>query len=163
MQRILASGCVHRRRQCYPLRLNGLPEPGCGPVSVVDAAVCAPSKWEESFCRDALDFLVTVPLILQVRQENGCVCGVQSCIQEQLRLCPKASAWECWRGQMFVQAAIRLAGCTACRENPCSVPLEVLIEGYILAPSVLDACAAPACPPSKPWYPQPRFDPWYDR
>ena len=163
MQRILASGCVHRRRQCYPLSLNGLPEPGCGTISVVDAAVCAPPQWEEAFCRDALDFLVTVPLLLRVRDGNGGVCGAQSCIQERLRLYPKASARECWRGQMFVQAAVRLAGCAACRENPCPVPLEVLIEGFILAPSVLDACAAPACPPPKPWYPQPQFDPWTDR
>ena len=163
MQRILASGCVHRRRQCYPLRLDGLPEHGCGPVTVMDAAVCASPQWEEASCRDQMEFLVTVPLLLRVRDENGCVGGVQTCLQERLRLCPRAGARECWRGQMFVQAAVRLAGCAACRENPCPVPLEVLVEGYILAPSILDACAAPPCPPPKPWYPQPRFDPWQDR
>ncbi len=160
MQRILACGGIHRRRQCYPLCLNELPDQARPPITVADAAVCAAPQWEEACCRDrrGLDFLVTVPLLLRVRDGAGCICTVQSFLQERLRLCPRAPERECWRGQVYVQAAVRLCGCAPCRENPCQVPLEVLIEGYILAPCALGA--APFCPPQKPWYPQPRYDPW---
>ncbi len=162
MQRILASGCLHRRRQCYPLCLRGLPEPLCPPLTVADAFVCAAPQWEETCCRDhtGLDFLVTVPLLLRLRDGAGRVSSAQSWLQENLRLCPRTPQRECWRGQVFVQAAVRLAGRAECREECCSVPLEVLIEGYLLAPCALNPCPDRNCPPPRPWYPQPRFDPF---
>ena len=161
MQRILASGCIHRRRQCYPLCLNGVTEQARPPVSVMDVAVCAAPQWEEAcgWNRRGLELLITVPLLIRLRDGAGCASTAQSCLQETLRLIPKAPERECWRGQVYVQAAVRLAGCAACRDDPCSVPLEALIEGYILAPIAVNA-ASPVCPyPQKPWYPQPCFDP----
>ncbi|MBR3107706.1 MAG: hypothetical protein IKH30_11105 [Clostridia bacterium] len=163
MQRILASGRVYRRRTCYPVSLNALPEQARPPFTVLDAASCYAPCWEELPCRDrrGITLLVTVPLTLRVRDGNGCVYTVSTEIQEELRLrclCPDC---ERWRGQPIVQASARLAGrpcpCDCVR---CEVPLEVSIEGYLVAPCAVGGPEPPCHPRPLPWYPEPIYDPY---
>ena len=163
MQRILASGRVYRRRACYPVSLNALPEQAQPPFTVLEAASCYAPCWEEAPCRDRreITLLVTVPLTLRVRDGNGCVYTVSTEIQEELRLRCLCPEYECWRGQPTVQASVRLAGrpcpCDCLR---CEVPLEVCVEGYLIAPSVFGRPEPSCCPRPLPWYPEPIYDPY---
>ncbi len=162
MQRILASGSVYRRRACYPISLNALPEQAQPPFTILEVTSCYSPCWEEAPCRDrrGLAFLVTVPVTLRVRDRNGCVYTVSTEIQEELRLRCLSPAYECWRGQPVVQAAVRLAGRPCpCDCGRCEVPLEVCIEGYLIAPSVFGR-PEPCCPRPLPWYPEPIYDPY---
>ena len=163
MQRIFAAGTL-RRRVCHSLCLDGLPCQAQAPFTVTDACLCGPPRWEEAPCRDARSLLlrVTIPVQFQVRDDCGRVYCLTDEIEENLSMrvhCPPDSRW---RGQPFVQAAARMAG----RASPCGcgcrceVPLEILIEGYILAPCVMGRPDRPECPPSRPWYPQPMYDPY---
>ena len=166
MQHVLASGSLHRRQGCYPLCLRSLPDQACPPYTPEDAAVCAAPQWEEADCcgRQGLTLCVTVPLLLRLRDARGCLYSVQTFLQDTLRLLPRGPAADCWRGQVFVQAAARLAGRNSIGcGGACQVPLEVILQGFVLAPCVLDPCAAPPCPPQKPWYPPPIFDHLWDR
>ena len=133
MQRILASGRVYRRRACYPVSLNALPEQAQPPFTVLEAASCYAPCWEEAPCRDrwGKTLLVTIPL-------------------------------ECWRGQPMVQAAVRLAGRPCpCDCTRCNVPLEVCIEGYLIAPCAVGRPEPTCCPHPLPWYPEPIYDPYH--
>ncbi len=163
MQRILASGSLRRRRSCYPLNLNSLPEQAQPPFTVLEAASCGMPCWEEIPGRDrrGVCLLVTVPLSLRVRDGNGCVYCVSTEIQEELLLRYQCPPYESWRGQPMVQAAVRLAGrpcpCDCVR---CNVPLEVCIEGYLIAPCTLNRPEQHCCSQPLPWFPEPIFDPY---
>lgn len=156
MQRILASGTVHRRRACYPLNLNLLPQQTRMPFTVLNVICCALPTWEEiPYCdRQGLALRVSVPLSVQVRDADGCMYSVSTQIQEELILRFHCPTNECWRGQPMVQAAVRLAGraCT-CTDTECEIPLEVFIEGYLVAPCAMGRPESP-CPPQLPWYPE---------
>ena len=161
MQRILASGRLHRRRQCYPLCLGDLPSDARPPFTVLDVAACAFPQWEEcpDSGRQGFLFRVTVPLSVRLRDGCGRTYVIQSFLEERLCLRAEGPAAPCWRGQCFVQAAVRLAGRPCpCDDSPCSVPLEVLLEGYSLAPCTVGRSDRPICPPARPWYPQPMYD-----
>ena len=164
MQRVFAAGTV-RRRICHPLCLNGLPSQAQGPFAVTDVFVCGAPQWEEvPGCRGrGLPLRVAVPLQFQVRDDCGCFYCLTDSIEENLTLRAQCPPDHCWRGQPFVQAAARLAGraCCACGSGCCEVPLEIMIEGYILAPCVMGGSEASPCPPGRPWYPQPVFDPYH--
>ena len=156
MQRILASGRVYRRHACYPVSLNALPEQAQPPFTVLEAASCYAPCWEEAPCRDrwGKTLLVTVPLTLRVRDGNGCVYTVSTEIQEELRLRCLSPAYECWRGQPMIQASVRLAGRPCpCDCTRCDVPLEVCIEGYLIAPCAVGRPEPSCCPRPLPWYP----------
>ena len=166
MQRILGCGKLHRRRQCYSLCLDGLSCQAQPPLSVIDAAVCGAPQWEEVPCqeRGVVLLRVTVPLTLRLRDACGCFFTAESSLEEQLRIRLSCQECECWRGQIFVQAAARLcANACPCEQNCCDTSLELLLEGFILAPCSVGAPCPPACPDNRPWYPQPRFDPYQDR
>ena len=162
MQRVFAAGAL-RRRVCFSLCLEGLPQQARTPFAVTDAAPGGPPRWEEISCRDPRGMLlrVSVPLLFRVRDGGGCDYCLTDELEEDLTLrlqCPPDS---CWRGQPFVQAAVRLASrANACGGCRCDVPLDILIEGYILAPCVMGRPELPDCPPSRPWYPQPLYDPF---
>ena len=166
MQRILASGTAHRRRQCYPLCLPALPDGARPPLTVLSVSVCAQPQWEETDCAShrGLAILVTVPLTVRARDACGRIYSLTTYLREELALRSRGPEAACWRGQVFVQAAVRLAGRAeiGCG-SPCEIPLEVFLEGYMLAPCAVNSCGAPACPPPKPWYPQPLFDPYEQR
>ena len=163
MQRIFASGTL-RRRVCHSLCLEALPQQAQAPFAVTDAALCGPPRWEEVPSRDHRSILlrVSIPLRFRVRDACGCDYCLTDELEENLSLRVQCQPDSCWRGQPFVQAAVRLAG----RANPCGcdcrcdVPLDVVIEGYILAPCVMGRPDRPECPPSRPWYPQPMYDPY---
>lgn len=164
MQRVLASGRLHRRRQCYPVCLNEMPACAQAPFTVLDVCACASPQWEEcaegGLCAPAIR--VAVPLSLRVRDGGGRTYAIQSFLEERLRLTPECPVQQCWRGQCFVQAAVRLAGrCCPCEGSPCRLPLEVLIEGYLLSPCTVGRPDG-RCPSPLPWYPQPMFDPCRD-
>ena len=164
MQRILASGRVYRRRACYSISLNALPEQAQLPFTVLEAASCYAPCWEEAPCRDrwGKTLLVTIPLTLRVRDGNGCVYTVSTEIQEELRLRCLSPAYECWRGQPMVQAAVRLAGRPCpCDCTRCDVPLEVCIEGYLITPCAVGRPEPTCCPHPLPWYPEPIYDPYH--
>ena len=135
MQRILASGRLHKRCQCYAIRLSGLPAQAVPPFTVLNAVSCGAPKWEDGGRpnRCGAAWRVTVSLSLRVRDSCGSIYILPAEIEETLPLryeCPQA---ECWRGQPYAQAAVRLAGrATPCSDLCCQLPLEVMIEGYIL-------------------------------
>lgn len=163
MQKILACGQLHRRRFCYSLCVTGLPCQAVPPFQVIDAAVCGQPRWEEIACheRGAVLLEVTIPLCLRIRDCQGCVFTAESSIRDQIRLRLSCPEQECWRGQIFVQAAVRFCGPACESTDACfDVPLETLVEGYILSPCAMGAPCPPPCPEPRPWYPQPRFDPW---
>lgn len=158
MQRILASGRLARRRACYPVSLNSLPEQAQPPFTILEAVSCYAPCWEEAPCRDrwGVTLLVTVPLTLRVRDGNGCVYTVSTEIQEELRLRCLCSASECWRGQPMIQAAVRLAGRPCpCDSLQCDVALEVYIEGYLIAPCAVGHPEHNCNTRPLPWYPEP--------
>ena len=164
MQRILAAGRLHRRRGCYALCLEQLPQQAQPPYTVLDVCVCAPPQWQETPCGrpQSLPLQVRVPLTVRLRDACGQVYTVSSAIEDELILRYECPPSDCWRGQPFVQASVRLAGraCPCEAGCPCDTPLEVIMEGYILAPCALNRPDRPACPPALPWYPQPIFDPY---
>ena len=164
MQRVFAAGAL-RRRVCHSLCLEALPQQTQAPFTVTEAALCGPPRWEEAPCRDPRGMLlrVSIPVQFQVRDGGGCAYCLNDEIEENLPLRVQCPPDNCWRGQPFVQAAVRMAG----RSSPCGcgcrcdVPLDVVIEGYILVPCVMGRPdAPPPCPPSRPWYPQPMYDPY---
>ena len=162
MQRVFAAGTL-RRRVCHSLCLEALPQQAQAPFTVTDACLCGPPRWEEAPCRDPRGMLlrVSIPVQFQVRDACGCAYCLTDEIEENLPLRVQCAPDSCWRGQPFVQAAVRLAGRASPRgcDCRCDVPLDVLIEGYILAPCVMGR-PDPPCPPGRPWYPQPMYDPY---
>lgn len=163
MQRILGKGQIHKRRACYSLCLCSCKDTEC--LQLLDVMVSGHPRWEELPCheRGAILLLVTVPLLLRVRDENGCIFTLESALEEQLRIRLSCREEESWRGQIFVQAAVRLSGCARLQNGCFDAPLEVMLEGYILSPCAVGASCPPPCPEPRPWYPQPRFDPWSHR
>jgi len=158
MQRILASGQLHRRCQCYPVCLNDLPPQACPPYTVTDVFLCGEPKWREDGCslHFGTSLEVTLPVAVRVRDGDGRAYVIAAQIEECLRLRPECPRQECWRGQIYLQAAVRLANrCHPCDGAQCAVPMEVLLSGYLL-------CACPSrpmgpgpCADPRPWYPQP--------
>lgn len=161
MQRILGSGRLHRRCQLYQLQPLDFPCQAAPPLQIVNATVDRTPAWEEAPCAEKGTMLlrVDVPLLLRLRDRQGCFHDSAAFITEDLRLrlcCPEQ---ECWRGNIFLQAAARLCG-NACPwegKDCCPVRLEVLLDGFLLLP-----CPAfppvPACPPNtRPWYPPAPF------
>lgn len=165
MQRILASGKIHRRCQCYALCPDSFPCDGHPPYTLVDAALSASPLWQEIPCheRNALLLQIRLPLALKVRDNAGCISIIHTEIAEQLRLHCAISESECWRGQIYVQGAVRPCGCAQfCPPGPVDARLEVMLEGFLLVSCPMGVPPQQACPQHKPWYPQPRFDPWND-
>lgn len=159
MQRILASGKLHIRCRSYPLPFDS-PCAARPSLTLLSVAENGPPRWEEKPCREPGGMLlrVTLPLIVCLRDACGNRFTAASEVCEEVRLQRHCPAEEAWRGTFFVQGAARL--CRA--ECGCGkdVPLEICIEAYLVSPCALGAPCPPPCPPQKPWYPQPRFDPW---
>lgn len=158
MQRVIAFGRLYRRRECYPICLNCLPPQAEPPYTLIAACVCGQIRWEECPLRDrrGMSLHVTIPLQVRVRDAQGCMYAVNTEIEEELTLrytCPPS---ECWRGTPYVQAAVRLAGrACPCGSAQCEAPLEVSLEGYMLATCMINPPMTPQCPPDRPWYPPP--------
>lgn len=164
MQRILGSGQMHCRRKCYQLCLSCLPDTGCRPLALADVQIGGAPIWEEAPCheKNAVLLRVTLPLSLFLR-DGTCLHRAEAAIEETLTLRFQCSPCQCWRGQITVQAAARLCGQGCVRENGCAeAPLEVEMHAYLIAPCSVGASPQPCCPQQKPWYPQPRFDPYQD-
>ena len=161
MQRIMACGKIHRRCQAFPLCLSSLPEQAQPPFTVLDVCTLSMPRWEEiPSCRQGcLQLRVSIPLQIRLRDGCGRVYTVSAELEEELSLRFEYPPGECWRGQPCVQAAVRLAG-RACRCDcrRCDIPLEIMIEGYVLSPCTLGRSPASPCPEPRSWYPS--FDPY---
>ena len=131
----------------------------CQEVLMVDVTAADQSpSWEEAPCpeRNAMELRVQVPLLVRLRDRQGCLFTARASLEETLRLrlcCPEQ---DCWRGRIYLQAAARLCGnaCPCDGDGCCPARLELCLEGFLLLP-----CAAmppaPACPADpRPWYPQ---------
>ncbi len=116
MQRVFAAGTL-RRRICHSLCLDGLPAQAQAPFSVTDASLCGQPRWEETPCSDprSLRLRVFMPLLFRVRDGCGCDYCLTDELEVNLSLRASCPPDHCWRGQPFVQAAVRLAG----RATPC--------------------------------------------
>ncbi len=163
MQRVMAAG-VLRRRLSHCLCLNGLPRQARAPFAVTGVSAGGSPQWEEAPCPGGRSpqLRVSVPVQFFVRDGCGCDYCLTDSIEEKLTLrapCPPNS---CWQGQPFAQASMRLAGRARCSDGCCEVPLEIMIEGYLLAPCVMGRPDLSLCPPGRPWYPQPAYDPYSD-
>lgn len=166
MHRILGSGKTHRRCQCYPLSVDSFPCQGTPPYTLINATVSGKLTCQEIPCHEkgAILLQVSIPLSLQLRDGQGCIFTVAAAIEDQVRLhcsCPQA---ECWRGQIHLQAAVRLCSCTQfCQEGPWEARLEVILEGFLLTACPVAGPGRPHCPPPRPWYPESSLDPWQIR
>lgn len=165
MQRILAAGKALRRPAVIPLCPQQIPRDARAPFTVLEAHVYGEPHWQEAPCcrRGAMTLLVRVPLALRLRDACGACFLVHADAEEELILTRRCPEGDLWRGQIFVQAAARpWRGYPAFRGDSCDVPVELLIEGFLLSPCAMGCPDRPACPDGRPLYPQARFDPWQD-
>lgn len=166
MQRILASGKIHRRCQCYSLHPDAFPCQGTPPYTLINAAVCGQLSWQEMPCHEkgAILLQVSIPLSLQIRDETGNIFTAYAAVEEQIRLHCTGTNAECWRGQIYLQAAARLCSCIQfCQEGPLDARLEIILEGFLLTACPISGPGKPPCPPPRPWYPEAHCDPWMKR
>ena len=165
MQKILGSGRIHQRRKCYPIQMDPLPCSACGTITLISVVVCGAPAWTEVCCheRGAKLLQILIPLSLEFQDSNGCRHHASGVIEEKLRLSLSCRSCDAWRGQILIQAAARLCGPVCVPANSCpEAPLELILCGYLLSPCAIGAPSAPPCPPPKPWYPHPHFDPYQD-
>ena len=142
MQKILASGQLHRRCFLDSPDLCGLPEGAQPPFTVTDVFLCGDPAWREDGCMDRYGLRLEVTLPLCIRLSDACRCffTVTDLITERLVMHPCQSAQDCWRGQIYLQAAVRMACPPRRLQEKCAgIPLEVLLNGYLL-------CACPTRP-----------------
>lgn len=165
IHRILASGKLQRRCQCYSLALDALPCQGNPPFMVIDAGLGGNPTWQEIPCHERGTMLLNVmlPLAIRIRDSCGNIFTAVSSLEEQISLCIFCPDQQCWRGQISVHAAIRLCSPVPIGHNGSfDARLDVCMEAYLLSSCALRGPESPAYPPSKPWYPTPGFDPWKD-
>jgi len=165
IHRILASGMLHRRCQCYSLTLEAPPCQGNPPFMIIDAALGGNPTWQEIPCheRGAMLLQVMLPLAIRIRDACGNEFTTASSLEEQISLCIFCPEQQCWRGQISVNAAIRLCSPVTIGHNGSfDARLDVCMEAYLLSACALRSPEKPACPPSKPWYPAPGFYHWND-
>lgn len=165
MQRILAAGKALRRPAEIAFCPGQIPREARPPFTVTEAWVRGQPQWQEISCcrRDAIRLLVRISLALRLRDACGICFSADTEAEEELTLLCRCPGNDLWRGQIFVQASVRpWRGCSCFRGDNCRLPLELLIEGYLLSPCPVGCPDRPACPDSRPLYPQARFDPWCD-
>lgn len=163
MQRILAAGQACRGPCALFLCPDLVPRDAQPPFTVLEAGVCGAVQWQEIPCRrrDGLMLLANVPVALRLRDDRGRVFSAEASAEEELFLQYRCPEKDGWRGQIFVQAAVRpwRARCRSLHCDSCQVLIELLLEGYLLSPCAVGCPETPACrPDSRPLYPQSRFD-----
>lgn len=155
MQKILASGQLHRRCSLDIPDFCAFPDGVQPPYTVTDAFLCGDPAWREDSCMDRCGLRLQVTLPVCIRLSDACRCSftVPDRIEETLVLRPCRSVQDCWRGQIYLQAAVRLA-CSPRRlpEKCAGIPLELLVSGYLL-------CACPTRPVDPCWDQRPLFPP----
>lgn len=161
MQRILAQGrlCL---RPCE-LELCNLPGAVRGPFTVLEAGVCGQVQWQEIPChrRGGVALLVNVPVALRLQDACCRVFSADAAAEKELFLQYRCRENEGWRGQIFVEAAARPwrgCGCGRPAADCGRVPVELLVEGYLLSPCAVGCPDRLPCPEPRPLYPP--FDPW---
>ncbi len=109
LQRILACGKLHRRPECVFLCPDLLPRDAQPPFSVPDAAVCSTPQWHELPRRgcSGLTLLVNVPVALRLQDRCGRVFQAELPLEAELTLHERCPEKESWRGQVFIQSAVR--------------------------------------------------------
>ena len=154
LQKILAAGQMHRRCAQYPVNLCSLPEDAQPPFTVNGVFLCGQPSWREEECFERRGIRLRVTLPVGIRVQDACCKSyvISQQIEEGLALHPVRSASDCWRGQIWLQAAVRLACPPRSIREPCGdIPLEVLINGYLLC-----ACQSrpvSPCGDRRPLYP----------
>ena len=153
LQRILACGKLHRRPECVFLCPDLLPRDAQPPFSMPDAAVCGTPQWQElprRGCR-GLTLLVNVPVALRLQDRCGCVFQAELPLEAELTLHERFPEKESWRGQVFIQSAVRPWNRSIANQgNDREVALEWLVEGLSPCP----VSGGPCCPDPRPLYPR---------
>ena len=165
LQKILGSGRLHHRRKCYAIEVHSMPCECAGSPTLQRVSVCGMPAWEDVSCheRGVKLLRVMIPLSLEFRDCSSGIHTASGVVEEKLRLRLTCQPGDAWRGQIMLQAAARLCGSVCASGNCCpEVPLELILCGYLLAPYAMDYPDTPPCPPPKPWYPQPHFNPYQD-
>lgn len=158
MQRILAGGQRVFRPAELCLCPNQLPCAAQAPFTVLEAGVIGCPQWQEIPCRrrDALALLVNVRIALRLRDACGACFSVETGAEEELLLRCRCPVQDCWRGQIVVQAAVRPYRSRGCRcRGDERIPVEMLLEGFLLSPCTVNCPGQPACPDQRPLYPEP--------
>lgn len=157
MQRILARGKTHRR--CSPDALcYEVPCDARIPVTVTEVSLCGAATWEEQRKEDQgfLTLCVSLPLAVTLRDSCGRCFTVPARLEDEVRLRLCCRREERWQGTVQVLSAVRLCK-NACS---CAAFLEICLEAFLVSPCAVGAPCPSSCPPPKPWYPQPGFDPY---
>lgn len=102
---------------------------------------------------------VTIPLVCQVRDRNGCVCPGVASLEVEVMLRLQVPQCECWHASLLIQPCVRLACLPCCTEQPMfDAYLEVLVEAYFVHwEQTNPAHPQPRCP-ELPLYPELRID-----
>ncbi|MBR1585088.1 MAG: hypothetical protein IJ662_06070 [Clostridia bacterium] len=168
--RILACGQLHRRPECVFLCPDSLPCGARPPFTVLSAVTCGADQWEAlPACRGGVRLLLKTPVSLRVRDGCGTVIPMDLTLQAELTLRCRCPENELWRGQYFVQSAVRpWRGRLPRQNNGWEIPLEWLAQGFVLSPGVQPFPDPCRCADPRPLYPpapcDQRFDesPFYD-
>ena len=158
LPRIIASGRTWLRRSCVSLTVEGLPCQAQPPYALCSVSPCGEPTWEPCADGRPLHYLITVPLLCQVRDACGCLHSGRTEISTEVCLNPTCPLPECWRASLMVLPCVRLV-CADCSHTGCfSAQLEVLVEAHLLRcePCMTDTPCKPRCP-ELPLYPQPCF------
>ena len=161
VQKVVGAGQLRQRCRSYPLCFE-IPCAAQEPVCVTDAQLCGEPQWEEIPCPECGTKLlkVTLPLRLRLRDACGHCFNTDSALTEEVRI--RFYESDCLSGQTFMQAQVRFCGNScACTPGNC-VPLTVSIDAYRTTFCPVGSMRPP-CPPPKPWYPEPGFDPYCGR
>ena len=73
LPRIIASGRTWLRRSCVSLTVEGLPCQAQPPYALCSVSPCGEPTWEPCADGRPLHYLITVPLLCQVRDACGCL------------------------------------------------------------------------------------------
>lgn len=158
LPKIVAGGREWKRRWQVCLRVEGLPQSARPPFTLASVAAAAENCLWETVPQPVYSRMVlhvTVPLLCQVRDCNGCMFSTRAFVELDVCLQVGRQGHDCWRASLMLTPCARLV-CLPCpSEDGCfDALLEVLVEAYMIRWEACATCSSkPACPPSLPLYP----------
>lgn len=131
--RIIGSGRLCQRIRDVTLCLQDIPEEAVTPYALVSVTASGPSDWEfVSASRWRALLRVTIPLMAQIRDCNGCVYNAHSSITVDVPVRLTIPTTDLGRAHVAVIPGVRLLCVSGCSEDGCfTVSLAVLVDVYL--------------------------------